>query len=1013
MLENVTLAKKLMGGFITVAIITLIVGYAGFNGAMTLGTQIVEIGEVRLPSVESLLIVEKEFEAIRSSQRTLLNPNLNEADRTRQFGNITGARERYSKALEVYAPLPQTPEEAAEYKVFETAMKEWGEVNNRFIKAAEELGALGILNPVQLERDLQRFRGDHYNLQSQIQTLIADNASFAGGDDHTACNFGRWLPTFKSTNSELNRIINEARAPHQRFHVAVKRIKELASSGNAEAAQKLFHSEMIPAATLTFGYFDEMLTVAHKCTELYENMNNLAMVEALAKQNIAINSLSKIVKINQDVAKVAVADAKAAEVSAERITMIGMIVGFFLALFAGIYLSRNIGGILEAFKAEMAVLSQAAVGGKLATRGRTELINFEFRPLLEGVNNVLDAVIGPLNVSAEYIDRISKGDIPKKITDNYNGDFNEIKINLNNCIDNITAMVTDANMLAKAAVEGKLATRADAAKHQGDFRRIVEGVNNTLDAVIGPLNVSAEYIDRISKGDIPKKITDNYNGDFNEIKINLNNCIDNLNGLINEMQNMSDEHDKGDIDIKVNETIFHGAYKEMAKGVNNMVFGHIAVKKKAMACVKAFGEGNMDAPLEQFPGKKKFINDTIEQVRENIKALVIDANMLVKAAVEGRLATRADATRHQGDYRVIVEGVNKTLDSVVGPLNVAADYIDRIARGEIPAEITDNYNGDFNTIKNNLNNCVKNLTNIATEMRTAANNVANGSNELSSSAEQLSSGANDQAAAAEEVSSSMEEMSSNIQQNADNAAQTERIAKKAAEDAKAGGKAVAETVTAMNEIASKIAIIEEIARQTNLLALNAAIEAARAGEHGKGFAVVASEVRKLAERSQMAAGEIRNLSASSVQVAGRAGEMLTQIVPDIQKTAELIQEISIACKEQNTGADQINKAIQQLDSIIQQNAGASEELASTSEEMNSQAEQMRSVISFFKIRGAESLQQSSVKTAHKKPAAKPAKAESFSRDEVSKGVSSTTKKGGVSLNLGEDLDKLDADFEKY
>ncbi len=598
-------------------------------------------------------------------------------------------------------------------------------------------------------------------------------------------------------------------------------------------------------------------------------------------------------------------------------------------------------------------LAKAAVDGKLATRADAKKHMGDFRRIIDGVNNTLDAVIGPLNVSAEYIDRISKGDMPKKITDSYNGDFNEIKINLNNCIDNINALIADTDMLAEAAVAGQLATRADATRHQGDFRRIVEGVNNTLEAVIAPLIVSAEYVDRISKGDIPEKITSEYHGDFSEVKINLNNCIGNLNGLIEQMNRMSSEHDRGDIDVKIDESMFMGAYQKMARGVNEMVFGHIAVKKKAMVCIKEFGEGNMDAPLETFPGKKRFINDTVEQVRENIKALIADANLLARAAVDGRLATRADATRHRGDFRKIVEGVNATLDAVISPLNVAAEYIDRISRGEIPQEITSDYKGDFNEIKNNLNNCVRNLTNIAGEMRSAADNVASGSNELSSSAEQLSTGSNEQASAAEEVSSSMEQMSSNIQQNADNAAQTERIAKKAADDAIAGGKAVAETVVAMNEIASKIAIIEEIARQTNLLALNAAIEAARAGEHGKGFAVVASEVRKLAERSQLAAGEIRGLSASSVQVAGRAGEMLAQIVPDIQKTAELIQEISHACKEQNSGADQINKAIQQLDNIIQQNAESSARLAATSEEMTSQAEQMRSTISFFKIKGQE------------------------------------------------------------
>jgi methyl-accepting chemotaxis protein len=197
----------------------------------------------------------------------------------------------------------------------------------------------------------------------------------------------------------------------------------------------------------------------------------------------------------------------------------------------------------------------------------------------------------------------------------------------------------------------------------------------------------------------------------------------------------------------------------------------------------------------------------------------------------------------------------------------------------------------------------------------------------------------------------MEEMVSNIRQNADNAQQTEKIAVKAAEDAGESGNAVAETVTAMKEIAGKISIIEEIARQTNLLALNAAIEAARAGEHGKGFAVVAAEVRKLAERSQEAAGEIGHLSSSSVEVAEQAGKMLEQIIPDIKRTAELVQEISASSSEQNAGADQINRAIQQLDQVIQQNASAAEEMSSTAEELSSQALALQDNVRFFKVGG--------------------------------------------------------------
>ncbi len=289
---------------------------------------------------------------------------------------------------------------------------------------------------------------------------------------------------------------------------------------------------------------------------------------------------------------------------------------------------------------------------------------------------------------------------------------------------------------------------------------------------------------------------------------------------------------------------------------------------------------------------------------------------------------------------------------IVISLRRGVEFATSLSKGDLTAKLDVYQKDELGILADALRAMSERLTNVVGDIRGASDNVASGSQQISSTAQQMSQGATEQAASAEEVSSSMEEMSSNIRQNAENSLQTEKIAMKAANDATEGGKAVDQTVQAMKDIAERINIIEEIARNTNLLALNAAIEAARAGEHGKGFAVVASEVRKLAERSQKAAGEIGELSTKSVSVAEDAGKMLAQIVPDIQKTAELVQEISAASNEQNSGADQINKAIAQLDQVIQQNASASEEMASMSEELSSQANQLQSTISFFKVDGA-------------------------------------------------------------
>ncbi len=598
-------------------------------------------------------------------------------------------------------------------------------------------------------------------------------------------------------------------------------------------------------------------------------------------------------------------------------------------------------------------------------------------------------------------------------------------------------------------------------------------------SITGPTSKLVACADRMAEGDFNTKLDIDSKDEIGELTNAVKAVQSNVQLLISEMNHMSKEHDAGDIDVKIDEAKFKNDFALMAKGVNNMVFGHIAVKRQAMACVKEFGEGNVDAPLAQFPGKKAFINDTIEQVRANIKALIVDANFLSKAAVEGRLTTRADATRHKGDFHRIVKGVNDTLDAVIGPLNVTAKYVDDISKGIIPPLITDNYNGDFNTIKNNLNACIeatnqqanaakaisegdlsvvikvrseqdvlakslidvnraiaklvndanslaeatvggrlqaridvtnhkgdyrklaeglnsvmiavntpvqelqtvlnameggdltqamkrsyegtwdelksasnnmlKKLVQVVTDVNTGAQALSSASEEVSSTAQALSQAASEQAAGVEETSASIEQMTSSIAQNTENAKVTEGMASKAAKDAADGGESVNATVAAMKQIAKKISIIDDIAAQTNLLALNAAIEAARAGEHGKGFAVVAAEVRKLAERSQVAAQEIGEVATSSVELAEKAGKLLEQMVPSIRKTADLVQEIAAASKEQSSGVGQINSAVSQLNQTTQQNASGSEELAATAEEMSSQAEQLQNTMAFFKL----------------------------------------------------------------
>jgi methyl-accepting chemotaxis protein len=722
---------------------------------------------------------------------------------------------------------------------------------------------------------------------------------------------------------------------------------------------------------------------------------------------------------------------------------------------------NNVGTVVQSLQKEMARLTEASKDGQLSDRGKPEQFQGAYAEIVRGVNTMLDAILLPIGEGNRILAQISNGKIDELIAQTYKGDHEKMKLAVNNIAVIISRLQKEMARLTDASKNGQLSDRGKPEDFQGAYAEIVSGVNVMLDAILLPIGEGNRILAQISTGKIDELIAQTYKGDHEKMKLAVNNIAVVVQNLQKEMARLTDASKEGQLSDRGKPEQFQGAYAEIVRGVNTMLDAILLPIGEGNRILAQISTGKIDELIAQtYKGDHEKMKLAVNNIAVVLQSLQKELARLTDASNAGQLSERGKPDQFRGAYSDIVRGVNAILDAVIAPLKFSAGYVDRISKGDLPPQITDTYHGDFNLIKDNLNALigamseitsaademangnltvvlrerspqdklmqalsamVTGITRVVLDIRTIAGEVASASQAISTTSVEVSKGATSQAASAEEASSSMEEMVSNIKQNADSAQQTDKIANKSATDAQESGKSVVEAVAAMKEIATKVSIIEEIARQTNLLALNAAIEAARAGEHGKGFAVVAAEVRKLAERSQKAAGEINQLSGTTVKVSEKAGEMLEKLVPDIQRTAELVQEIAAASKEQDTGAEQINKALMQLEKVIQQNASASEEMASTTEELSSQSEQLVSALAFFRTGeggGHAATARSSAKAARHFEAA--AGAGRASKPASSSGASAkqAVKAGGVSLKLndGKEKDKgddLDKEFERF
>ena len=652
---------------------------------------------------------------------------------------------------------------------------------------------------------------------------------------------------------------------------------------------------------------------------------------------------------------------------------------------------------LSQYIKEMDRVSMEYNAGNIDVRMPAEKFQGAYRSMSDGVNRMVDSQGQILQKSMACIKEFGGGNFEAPL-ERFPGKVAFINEIIEQVRSNLKALKADTDFLCKAAVEGRLTVRADPSKNPGDFGKIIQGINATLDSVIGPLNTAAKYVDDISKGIVPGKITQDYNGDFNIIKNNLNQCIDGLGGLVEAnavLQRMS----INDYSVKVNSN-YSGIFNEVAVAVNQ-VQGRI---EHVVETLSKISDGDL-SDLENYRQigngiGRRSQNDrlvpSLIKLMENLKALIADADMLAKAAVEGKLNSRADATRHRGDYQKIVQGVNDTLDAVIGPIQEAMRIAESYADGDLTARVNIDAKGDFAAFATSLDKIGESMCDMLREVNSSANMVSSTSQELASSAEemnasteqvssaiqQISKGAQDQAAQVDETAKTMAGVSKTVDATQSRSVKAAADARNTSQRANAGVTTVENTIKKMQEIQKVVvesakvieslgkrseeigeivSVITHISDQTNLLALNAAIEAARAGTQGRGFAVVAEEVKNLAEDSREAAERIAKMikevqsetakavesmhrgtketaeGMEHVEMTGRAFREISQMASSFEETMNAFQADMVLQKE---GALKAASAIDSISSVAEETASSAEESSASTEELTASMEDM-------------------------------------------------------------------------
>lgn len=622
---------------------------------------------------------------------------------------------------------------------------------------------------------------------------------------------------------------------------------------------------------------------------------------------------------------------------------------------------NQIAVMFQTILTQLAELERNQAEGKLDVFLPEDTYKGVYADAVKHVNAVLKLHVTASQATAECIEAFADGDFDAQLRQVpstwafLHAAVSRLKESQNALVEGMRAMSAQQNA-------GDLDAFIQPEHMQGCYAEMAQFVNAMVKSHITVKKKAMACIAEISRGNFDAEL-ERFPGKKAFVNENIEQLRSTIKNFISEMQTMSAQQDAGDLDAFMPADRFEGAFAAMAESVNTMVKGHIAVKRKAMACIAQFARGNFEAKLERFPGKKAFVNDAIESLRKDLKAIHAEIGKLIDASQQGNLSERGNTADFHGGWKELIEGLNRLLDGVVMPVQEAAQVLSEMQNGNLSVKVSGNYKGDHAKIKNALNSTISSLNALLHNAISSAQEVGAGSNQVSDASQALAQGATEQASSLEEVTATISEVSAQTRANAESAAKANGHAETARTEAAAGNQKMAQMLSAMNtinessaHISQIIKVIDGIAFQTNILALNAAVEAARAGQYGKGFAVVAEEVRNLASKSAEASqktAELIEQSASHVEtgvrIAHETAETLKKITESVDKTSDIVSNIAEASNQQATAISQIDQSISQVSTVVQNNSALAEESAASSEELSAQAERLMQLVSEFTL----------------------------------------------------------------